>query len=396
MKDILINFDKDQVDVINCLKDICIRDSIKAYLVGGTLRDLILARKINDIDICLNEDPKKLVRYIKGIKEYKYYDKFQTASLIFDNGISLNLIRCRKEIYEQNGQLPIIIPSDIYDDLYRRDFTINAIAYDIVKNSIIDVFGGIDDLYNGELKKVHENSYEEDPTRIFRGIRYSVRYYLKICDAAEIKKCIENGVFNTVNSDKIVGELYAMCREEKWISNFVTCSWLKIFDLNLNYLGIPNIVKSYSYNNINIRILNLFFCMKCFKFKQILMENSILDKRLKKSMKYYYNNKMTELFYKDMDNYEIYKRLNNLDKYLLVLMGWDEGTKYRILNYVKNLKDIKLNMDNEYLKSIGIQDDKVIGKILDYMLKIKLDVGIVNETKYLIENLGEIKDVFKY
>lgn len=396
MNKVLINFDKDQIDIINCIKSISVKEKIKAYVVGGALRDSILGKKINNIDICISENPQKLIKNIHGIEEYRYYDKFQTASLVFNNGVSLNLIRCRKEIYERNGELSLIIPSNICDDLNRRDFTINAIAYDIIENSIVDIFNGIDDLRNGRLKKIHKNSYEEDPTRIFRGIRYSVRYYLKIYDIVEIKKCIENNVISTLSYDRIVRELYRMSKEEKWISNFVTCAWLKIFDLNLNCLGIPNVIKDYSYDNVDIRILNLFFCMQDYKFKQVLMKNSILDKRLKKCMKYYYNNKMSELFCRNMDNYEIYKSLNNLDEYLLVLMGWDENIKYRILNYMENLKDIKLNMDSKYLRSIGIQDDKVIERILNYILKMKFDVGIRNETEYLIKNLGEIKHVFKY
>lgn len=185
---ILKSFTKGEIAIIEAIRDLCIKKGVKAYIVGGAVRDAILKNKIKDIDICVNYNPNSIVTQLKGIKYYKYYKNFQTAAVTFQNGVCIDLIRCRKEYYKRHGDLPKVEPSDIYDDLYRRDFTINSLAYDIVGNSILDIYGGIGDIKNKVLKKIHFNSYREDPTRIFRAVKYCVRYGFYLEDKWEKKE----------------------------------------------------------------------------------------------------------------------------------------------------------------------------------------------------------------
>lgn len=388
----LYNFDQDQMYVINTIKSLCIRENIKAYVVGGAVRDSILGKNIKDIDICVNENPRNIIDNLSNIKEYEYHSQFQTAAIKFNNNIMIDLIRCRKETYEREGALPTVEPSNIEDDLHRRDFTINALAYDIVNDKIIDLYDGLKDLKNKQLKKIHMNSYVEDPTRIFRGIKYSVRYGFELYDKEEIIDCIGSSVMDSISSDRIIKELDLMCREENWIGNLTLCNKLGILKLDINCLGIKNYLGNY--DNINLRLLKLFYALKNDKNIYRFINNSFLDKELKKSIKYYYLNKdkIVDLLMKTMDNYEMYQILRNMDLYSLQLLQWNSKLNYKIINYFHNLKNIRLNIDGKYLTSLGINSGKDMGEILKRILRLKLNTGITDDKKYLLCNLGEITE----
>ncbi|WP_411679234.1 CCA tRNA nucleotidyltransferase [Clostridium thailandense] len=384
------SFDQNQMYVINAIKYVCINHNIKAYIVGGAVRDSILGENIKDIDICINENPKVVIDNLSNMQKYEYYQQFQTSTIKFNNGITIDLIRCRKETYERDGTLPEIEPSNIEDDLYRRDFTINSLAYDIVNNRIIDLYNGIKDLKNKQLKKIHINSYMEDPTRVFRGIRYSTRYGFELYDKEEIQECIKSKIIQSISFDRIIKELYLMCREKKWIENFILCNQLGLLELDNKYLGIKSQLESY--DNINLRILSVFYALKNDKYIDVFISNSFLDKDLKKSMKYYYftRDKMIDLLMKPMDNYEMYQILKSLDLYGLILCGWNNKVSYKVINYFYNLKDIRLDSDGRFLNSLGISSGRNMGKILKNILKLKLNMGIKDDKKYLLCNLGEI------
>ncbi|RMC96365.1 CCA tRNA nucleotidyltransferase [Clostridium autoethanogenum] len=385
---ILKAFTIEQIQIINLIKAICKSNGIKAYIVGGAVRDAFLGNKVKDIDICIDKNPNFIIGKLNGIKCFQYYDKFQTASLLFQNEVNIDLIRCRKEYYARDGELPIIDPSNIYDDLRRRDFTANALAYDIVTGSLIDIYGGLEDIKNKILQKIHLNSYREDPTRIFRAVKYAVRYGFDLKDKDEIINCVNEGVFNLISNDRIVKEIYLLCEEKMWIKNILMCGNLKIFNVNREKLEIGN----ENYNNTNKRILRLFYALEDKKCAYILGENSVLDSKLKVSIKNFTENyqKITSAILNTMDNYELYKILKGINDYGLILLKWNDKLKYKIYNYVHNMYHYKSSLNGKLISSIGIQNGKAIGEVLNYMTKIELNSMIKYGKKYLVKNLGEI------
>ncbi|MEO0223610.1 MAG: hypothetical protein ABIL76_00765 [candidate division WOR-3 bacterium] len=156
---------------------------LNLYFVGGYVRDKILGIESKDIDIVLvpkNDVNKEfelaIEKFLKEGYELIFRSQFFTAK--FKKGdYVLDLAVSRKETYEYNGALPKIeIVYSIYEDLKRRDFTINAIAMDLNGN-IIDIFNGIEHLKKKILIPI--NSFLDDPTRIFRGIRYAKKLNLR-------------------------------------------------------------------------------------------------------------------------------------------------------------------------------------------------------------------------
>lgn len=160
--------------------------NIPCYLVGGFVRDLMLNKPVNDLDIVVEGDAiklgKALVRSFGG--RLTRHDKFRTAiwhlppTFNFQPS-TLDLITARKESYDHPGALPTVMPATIEDDLRRRDFTINAMTIRIDGDhfgELLDPLNGQADLEKRIIRVLHPRSFIDDPTRIFRAIRYEGRY----------------------------------------------------------------------------------------------------------------------------------------------------------------------------------------------------------------------------
>lgn len=156
------------------------------YIVGGVVRDLLLDRPMMDFDIVVEGDATRLGKQLAA--EYggnlAVYPQFFTARWepdhdMPDDGLLLDLISARSEIYEAPGELPVVKLSDIGSDLRRRDFTINTLAIRLdgeTRGEVLDICGGFDDLQKGLIRTLHERSFIDDPTRMFRAVRFEQRF----------------------------------------------------------------------------------------------------------------------------------------------------------------------------------------------------------------------------
>ena len=163
-----------------------------SYLVGGFVRDLILKRPSLDIDIVVEGDA---IRVAKAMCEHwsgtlEAHAQFGTATVTPEN-IDLpkvDFVTARRETYQGSGTLPIVQTGSITDDLHRRDFSINALAMRLDKaafGTIVDETGGLKDLESGVVRVLHNRSFIDDPTRIFRAYRYAGRYGFEIAETDE-------------------------------------------------------------------------------------------------------------------------------------------------------------------------------------------------------------------
>ncbi|MHB1758304.1 MAG: tRNA nucleotidyltransferase/poly(A) polymerase family protein [Leptospirillum sp.] len=164
----------------------------KAFLVGGLLRDSMLLdygpSDLLDIDLCLSGDVLKWSERIsKHLScEVVFEPRFKTARFWIKPGrdIHVDIAMARTEVYEKPGSLPIVTPATCLEDLGRRDFSMNAMAWPLeevgyCQERLIDPFGGREDIVSGILRVLHRNSFRDDPTRIFRGFRLLSRYAFK-------------------------------------------------------------------------------------------------------------------------------------------------------------------------------------------------------------------------
>jgi len=155
------------------------------YAVGGFVRDLLLRQENLDIDLVVEGDGIALAKTLqKEIKAHIHtYQKFGTAVIILPDGFRLDIATARTEYYEFPGALPKVEMSSLKLDLYRRDFTINALAIKLNPKQfglLLDFFGGQRDLKEGMIRVLYNLSFVEDPTRILRAVRFEQRFGFKI------------------------------------------------------------------------------------------------------------------------------------------------------------------------------------------------------------------------
>jgi tRNA nucleotidyltransferase (CCA-adding enzyme) len=158
---------------------------VALYLVGGVVRDLLLKRENWDLDLTVQGDGIAFARqvadrYGAGLA---VFERFATARLTFPDGLKMDIATTRRESYAQPAVLPTVKPASIEEDLSRRDFTINAMAMQLNPGQfgrVLDVYGGQRDLRARTIRVLHEGSFQDDPTRIFRAIRFEQRFGFRL------------------------------------------------------------------------------------------------------------------------------------------------------------------------------------------------------------------------
>jgi tRNA nucleotidyltransferase (CCA-adding enzyme) len=165
------------------------------YLVGGTVRDILLGRTSFDVDIAVQGDALEFARSLGG--EVTGHGRFGTAVVRFPDGRHWDVVTARRETYAAPAALPDVEAGTIEDDLARRDFTVNAMAASLGDDlgRIVDPHGGRRDLDARVIRVLHPLSFVDDPTRIFRAVRYESRLGFRM--EPETERLAREGVAGT-------------------------------------------------------------------------------------------------------------------------------------------------------------------------------------------------------
>jgi tRNA nucleotidyltransferase (CCA-adding enzyme) len=190
----------------------------KLYLVGGVVRDLMLGLPNLDLDLVVEGNAIELAQRLKKNVEGKLttHSRFNTAKLEWGDR-SVDLTTARTETYEKPGALPKITPGSIDQDLGRRDFTVNAMALGLnpgLYGQPIDPHGGRDDLKNKLIRILHDNSFIDDATRIWRALRYEQRlgFHLEKKTLSLLKRDVD--MLKTISADRIRYEIECILKEK--------------------------------------------------------------------------------------------------------------------------------------------------------------------------------------
>ncbi len=188
------------------------------YLVGGVVRDLLLGRANLDLDLVVEGDAINLAQQLTEIYPGKIitHTRFNTAKLQWHKW-SVDLATARSETYVKPGALPGVKPSSINSDLSRRDFTINTMAIQLNPNhygKLVDLYGGIYDLEHKLIRILHEMSFTDDATRIWRGLRYEQRLDFQIEESTLELLKRDIPMLATISGDRIRNELELTLKEE--------------------------------------------------------------------------------------------------------------------------------------------------------------------------------------
>ena len=190
------------------------------YLVGGTVRDILLGEPNFDVDIAVEGDAIELARSLADALDgrLRAHRKFGTAVVLYGEDERVDVVTARTEFYDAPGALPAVEHATIREDLFRRDFTINAMAASLKGEDfgrLVDPFGGRRDLDTKTIRVLHNLSFIDDPTRIFRAIRYESRLRFRMDDhtARLARGCIEMGLVGDLSSARLRDELIALLQE---------------------------------------------------------------------------------------------------------------------------------------------------------------------------------------
>ena len=240
-KELLLSQTTDaDLELLRALGTLADERGTTAFVVGGVVRDLFHRPNDGDqgphsydLDVVVEADA---VEFAEAAAErlggaIKAHTRFGTVILTLHGGRKVDLATARSEVYERAGALPTVIPGAIENDLKRRDFTINSMA--IVLNSddfgtLLDPHGGRADLENRILRVLSDISFEDDPTRILRGVRFSARFSLSIEPVTEalLKRAVAERRTDTVSGERLLNEIELIIGEDDpWPPVFRLIDW---------------------------------------------------------------------------------------------------------------------------------------------------------------------------
>lgn len=184
------SLDAERLTLLQLVREEATQRGLPLYIVGGAVRDLVLGRPLNDFDLTVEGDAIALARALAskqggGVTAHL---KFGTAKWFLPPHLktghdTLDLISARSETYKHPAALPTVKLGSIEDDLRRRDFTINAMAIQLDGDhygELRDELDGMDDLQNKIIRVIHPGSFMDDPTRLYRAVRYEIRHGFRL------------------------------------------------------------------------------------------------------------------------------------------------------------------------------------------------------------------------
>ncbi|MDD3519751.1 MAG: CBS domain-containing protein [Actinomycetota bacterium] len=420
MKRINILFSRDIVKLLLRISALAKEDKNKVFLVGGMVRDIILNKPNIDIDIVVERDgisfSNKLAQKLNA--KIWTHKKFKTSVIVLDNKSHIDIATARIEYYEKPAALPDIEEGSIRQDLYRRDFTINSMAVSLNKENIgalIDYFGGLRDIKKKKIKVMHKLSFIEDPTRIFRAVRFEQRFGFKIDNQTEylIKHAIENNIITRLTGVRIRDELIAIVEEkEPWkpLKRLFDYNALKKIKINTRIdlkfqkelkeiIGQYNIIKDFYEDDMKQWRIIFGFLMQDKNRSEV--QSWCLEMKIKKkdaflimSLIEKQKDVIEKLKGKFLSNSEIYDILKSVPPELLAFAATFKGiVKKRIYKYISDLKDQKLSIDGNELIKMGCTPSRSVGLLLDDILKMKLDGKIKNREDEIKKAILMIKSL---
>ncbi|MBF0504694.1 MAG: CCA tRNA nucleotidyltransferase [Candidatus Omnitrophica bacterium] len=223
MKNLLSFLDPESRKLVSSIGLLAQEQGVAAYLVGGPVRDLMLKCPNTDLDIAVEGNAIRIADLFAAARRRSHvarYPAFKTAAVRLPDRRLVDFATARRETYIRSGAFPAVRPADIKQDLFRRDFTINAMAIAINpenEGKIIDPYEGVLDLRAKRIRILHAKSFLDDPTRILRAARFKARFGFRMeADTLKIlKSAIKMKVLETIKPQRYLKEFNKILKEPK-------------------------------------------------------------------------------------------------------------------------------------------------------------------------------------
>ncbi|OPY73415.1 MAG: Multifunctional CCA protein [Syntrophorhabdus sp. PtaU1.Bin058] len=379
-----------------------------AYLVGGFVRDLLLRDENYDIDVVIEGDgiafAEELAKHLNV--KVRPHKEFATAKVIYKDGFKVDIATARLEYYKAPASLPVVEHSSLKLDLHRRDFTINTLAISLNKNTfgeLIDFFGAQRDIKEKTIRVLHSLSFVEDPTRVFRAIRFEHRFGFKIGKHSLdlIKNAVKLNFLARIRGKRVWVELELILQEdgvEKILKRLQELDLLRFIfpsiefnkDKERLFSQMQAVYKWYELlyqgrpvDKVQYYLLGLVEHMDPGEVLEFCKKLEVTEKVRKKTTEN--TERLREVLARltmgipVMKKSEIYRILEPLSKEVMLFImakTRSEEMKKTISNYITYGDSFRPFTTGADLKKMGIQEGPVYKEILERLKDAKVDMNL--------------------
>jgi tRNA nucleotidyltransferase (CCA-adding enzyme) len=379
-----------------------------AYLVGGFVRDMVLRDENYDIDIVIEGDgiifaEEMSKRFHVKMRSHK---EFATAKIIYPDGFKVDIASARLEYYKSPAALPVVEHSSLKLDLHRRDFTINTLAISLNKNTfgeLIDFFGAQRDIKEKTIRVLHSLSFVEDPTRVFRAIRFELRFGFKIGKHTLdlIKNAVKLNFLAKIRGKRIWAELALILQEDAPeailkrlgdldLLKFIAASLIFNREKEKLFIQMHAVFKWHEFlyqgktpEKLQYYVLGLIDHMKHEDVPEFCKHMEMSERTKKKVIEN--AGRIREAMAKlamgisIMKKSAIYRTLEPLSreaKLFIMAKTKSEEIKKTISGYITNRDSYKPFTTGEDIKKLGIQEGPIFKEVLEALKDAKIDMNL--------------------
>ncbi len=391
-------FSPSQFEALNYLVRAAARSGLNLYLTGGAVRDLASGHPVRDLDFAVEGKPREILRRVKKTELARvHHDNLrQCADITFSNGVCVEIGMCRTELYSRPGGLPKVRPAVITDDLRRRDFSINSMAVSLNPNSrglFLDPNNGVADLERKELRALYNQSFCDDPVRIFRFYRFQAR--LQVFPGARtttwLARAFENQCHTYLNKAQQGRELYEILREDDPVLVIRTLVKKKIWSLldkSLEHAHISSdefrkVKRLIGEIHHSDAVLLNFYCLthqlstdrrrklaqkilKGPRERKLALELEANGKKLNKALR----SKRYELA---SQGYDLLSSAPRVHLYFVLLFSQKIAVRNQIKNFLYKYPIIRAKLPRAEIAALGLTAHSDSEKVLDQVFKNIID-----------------------
>jgi len=396
------------------------------FAVGGFVRDLLLRVENFDVDIVVEGDGIRLAEEFekKFPCRIRTHKKFGTAIILLPDGLKVDVATARWEFYDSPAALPTVERASIKTDLYRRDFTINTLAIQLNPRAfgeLIDFFGGVKDVKEKVIRVLHNLSFVEDPTRVFRAIRFEQRFGFQIGKHTQnlMKNAVKVGFLERLSGGRVLSEIILILQEEDPLP-----ALKRMRDFNLFHLVHPSLKfdeqTEVLFEQIHhvISWFDLLFLEQRYERwliyfyglidflkegeREALCQRLAMNEKLGKRVlegKLQADRTLLQIFSwintdrrpKRSEIYDVLDPLSTESKLFMMAKTTQVATRRYISLYFTQLKDTKPLLRGKDLIQMGMKSGPLIKRALTGLLKARLDEQVItrqDEMEYISKAQG--------
>lgn len=398
------------------------RLGVACYAVGGFVRDLLLGIENFDLDLVVEGDGIAFARSLAKQKggHVKAHDRFGTAIVVLPDHFKLDVATARTEYYEYPTALPTVERSSIKKDLYRRDFTINTLAIRlnaVTFGRLIDFYGGHRDLKDRTIRVLHSLSFVEDPTRVFRAIRFELRFGFVLGKETLglIRGAVKMDLFHRLSGHRLLEELRLLFGEReprRAVQRLGELDLLRFIHPRLSWSSrLESLLMAVEEALDWYRLLYLDRKIEVWLVYLMALADSIPDGGVTEFLKRFpFSERERETLKKSRESFprlyrmlgkrpspspaEVYRLLTGIpDETLVYVMAKSksEVVKREVSAFLTTYQQVKPSLTGDDLKTMGLKPGPLFKTILARLLEARLNKEVKSEAeeRRLVERLAQ-------